>query len=90
MELLIGTLLSALATAFALGVLELITPASFYRYVKIAGTYPLNLVAFWYLEFTGFPVFVAAAAASTLALVIMSVVDRMSQPQPAVINRRNF
>jgi hypothetical protein len=90
MELLIGTLISALATAFALGVFELITPASFYRYIKIAGTYPLNLVAFWYLEFEGFPVFVASAAASTLALVIISVVDRMSQPQPAVINRRNF
>ncbi len=90
MELLIGTVISALATAFALGVLELITPALFYRYVKIVGTYPLNLVAFWYLEFTGFPVFVAAAAASLLALLVIGVVDRLSQPQPAVINRRNF
>jgi hypothetical protein len=90
MELLIGTVISALATAFALGVLELITPALFYRYVKIVGTYPLNLVAFWYLDFQGFSVFVAAAAASLLALLVIGVVDRLSQPQPAVINRRNF
>lgn len=90
MELLIGTVISALATAFALGLLELITPASFYRYVKIVGTYPLNLVAFWYLEFTGFPVFVASAAASLLALLVLGVVDRLSQPQTAVVNRRNL
>jgi len=90
MELLIGTVISALATAFAIGLIELITPAGFYRYVKIVGTYPLNLVAFWYLEFTGFPVFVAAAAASLLALLVIGVVDRLSQPQPTAINRRNF
>jgi hypothetical protein len=90
MELLIGTVISALATAFALGLLELVTPASFYRYVKIVGTYPLNLVAFWYLDFKGFSVFVAAGAASLLALVVIGVVDKMSQPQPTVVNRRNF
>jgi membrane protein implicated in regulation of membrane protease activity len=90
MELLIGTLISALATAFALGIIELITPASFYRVIKIVATYPLNLLAFWFLDFKGFSVFVAAAAASLLALIITLVVDRLSVPQQTVVNRRNL
>lgn len=78
MELLIGTLLAAFAVAFALGVLELITPASFYRYVKIIGTYPLALVALWYLDFVGFPIFVCAASAAWLALTALRVVEKLS------------
>ena len=93
MELLIGTVISALATAFVLGIIELILPASFYRFVKILATYPINLVAFWYLGFTGFEVFVAAGAASLLALVVTIVVEKLSTPQTTVVNnnyRRNL
>lgn len=87
MELLIGTVISALATAFALGILELITPANFYRYIKIVGTYPMALIALWYLDFGGFPIFVCAAAASWLALTATRVVESMSTQQ-VVVKRR--
>jgi hypothetical protein len=87
MEILIGTIISALAVAFALGVLELITPASFYRYIKIAGTYPLSLIALWYLDFGGFTIFVCAGAAAWLALFAIRVVERMSAQQ-VVVKRR--
>jgi hypothetical protein len=78
MELLIGTILSALAVAFALGIVELITPANFYRYVKIAATYPFSLIALWYLDFDGFPIFVCAAASAWLALIATIVVEKLS------------
>ena len=90
MDILIGTVISALATSFALSLLEAITPASFFKFIKLLGTYPLNLVAFWYLDLTGFPVFVGAAAASLLALVVNLVVELLSRPQPTVVNRRNY
>lgn len=87
MELLIGTIISALAVAFSLGILELITPASFYRYLKIAATYPMALIALWYMEFDGFPIFVCAGAAAWLALVAIRVVEKLSAQQ-TVVKRR--
>ena len=87
MELLIGTVISALAVAFALGILELITPASFYRYIKIAATYPMALFALWYLDFGGFTIFVCAGAAAWLALFATRVVEKMSEQQ-VVVKRR--
>jgi hypothetical protein len=88
MDILIGTIISALASAFALGLLQLITPAKVFRFVKIIGTYPLALVALWYLDFAGFAIFVAAAASSLLALVVTLVVERLSTPQAAVVTNR--
>lgn len=88
MDILIGTVISALATSFAISLLEAIIPAKIFWYVKLIGTYPLNLVAFWYLDLKGFPVFVGAAAASLLALVVNLVVQRLSAPQTTVVNNR--
>jgi hypothetical protein len=87
MEILIGTIISALAVAFSLGILELITTASFFRYVKIVATYPMALIALWYLDFGGFPIFVCASAASWLALTATRVVEIMSARQ-VVVKRR--
>jgi hypothetical protein len=78
MDILIGTIISALATGFVLSVLDATLPAGFFRYVKLIGTYPMNLIAFWYLDLKGFPVFVGAAAASLLALLLTLVVERLS------------
>ncbi len=87
MEILIGTVISALAVAFALGIFELISAANFYRYVKIVGTYPMALIALWYLDFGGFTIFVCAAASAWLALTATRVVERMSAQQ-VVVKRR--
>lgn len=78
MELLIGTLISALAVAFTLGVVEYITTPGFFKYVKMIATYPMALVALWYLDFSGFPIFVCAAAAAWLALTANRVVEKLS------------
>ena len=88
MELLIGTIISALATSFSLGLLELITPAIFYRYIMIVGVYPLSLLGLFYLNFSGFPIFVCAAAASALALLFNRVVERLSEPKVQQLPRR--
>jgi membrane protein implicated in regulation of membrane protease activity len=88
MELLLGTIISALATSFSLGLLELITPEKFYRYLMILGVYPLSLLGLWYLNFGGFPIFVCAGAASALALLFLRVVERLSQPQVQQLPRR--
>ena len=86
MELLIGTLLAAFATAFALGIVEYITTPGFFKYVKLIATYPMALVALWYLDFAGFPIFVCAAAAAWLALTGNRVVEKLSVT--VVSNRR--
>lgn len=78
MELLFGTLTAAFAVAFALGLLEYMTTPNFFQYVKLIATYPFALVALWYLGFSGFPIFVCAAAAAWLALTANRVVEKLS------------
>jgi hypothetical protein len=87
MDLIVYTLLSGMAVAYLIELLSsLVERAISARTMKMVLTLPLSYFACWLFNIVGFPLVVCGMAAAFICLLLLLIVNRISE-QPMLIRR---